>query len=215
VRRGTTYLRRLRRPPFKAKKNLAKKKEKPPPPKLAYGTTDEELKEHVRKKVLEQFTLRKPEPKQPVDPAGQKFFIGICQPKEKERLSDYDRSITKSYQKKGTCRSTIPQLGEESHQSIAPLQVLSKEDEATNDFVMETELTKAQLRGEDHIPIHPGAARKKIVLGEPLMWPELVKMLPMRMRELHKWYLKASADGDIMFAAQVKDSHLHQGLADI
>jgi hypothetical protein len=40
-------------------------------------------------------------------------------------------------------------------------------------------------------------------------------MLPTRMRELHNWYLNASADGDIMFVAQVKHSHLHRGLAEV
>jgi hypothetical protein len=50
-------------PPPKAKKNPGKKKEKPPPLKLAYEITQEELNEHVRKEVREQFTLRKPEPK--------------------------------------------------------------------------------------------------------------------------------------------------------
>jgi hypothetical protein len=87
-------------PPPKAKKNLAKKKEKPPPSKFAYEMTQEELNEHVRKEVREQFAPRKPEPKQPVDPAGQKFFVTMCQPREKETLSDYDHSITKSYKKK-------------------------------------------------------------------------------------------------------------------
>jgi hypothetical protein len=38
-------------PPPKVKNNPAKKKEKPPPPKLAYEMTQEELNEHVRKKV--------------------------------------------------------------------------------------------------------------------------------------------------------------------
>jgi hypothetical protein len=85
----------------------------------------------------------------------------------KKRLSDYNRSITKSYQKKGTRRYTIPQLGEQSQQSIPPLQVLSKENEATADFVLETELTKAQLRGEDHIPI-PRGMQKTICIGKPL-----------------------------------------------
>jgi hypothetical protein len=63
--------------------------------------------------------------------------------------------------------------------------VLSKTDEATTNFVLE--MSKAQLRGEDHIPIHPRAGRKQFVFGEPLMWPELLKMLPMRMCELHEW----------------------------
>jgi hypothetical protein len=47
------------------------------------------------------------------------------------------------------------------------------------------------------------------------MWPELLNMLPMRTRELHEWYIRATADGDVMFAARVKDSNLHQGLADV
>jgi hypothetical protein len=70
-------------PPPKAKKNPAKKKEKPPPPKLAYEMTQEELNEHVRKEIREQFAPRNPEPKQPLDPAGHKFFITMCQPREK------------------------------------------------------------------------------------------------------------------------------------
>jgi hypothetical protein len=69
--------------------------------------------EHVRKEVREQFAPRKPEPKQLVNPAGQKFFVTMCQPREKETLSDYGRSITKSYQKKSNRRGkNIPQLEE-------------------------------------------------------------------------------------------------------
>jgi predicted ATP-dependent protease len=156
-------------PPPKVKKNPAKKKEKPPPPKLAYEMTEEELNEHVRKEVREQFAPRKPEPKQPVDPAGQKFFVTMCQPREKETLSDYDHSITKSYQKKSNRRGkNIPKLREQSQQSIPPLQVLSKEDEATAEFVVETKLTKAQLLGEVPIPNHLGAGRKPFVMGNLL-----------------------------------------------
>jgi hypothetical protein len=44
---------------------------------------------------------------------------------------------------------------------------------------------------------------------------ELVEMLPTRMRELHKWYLKATADGDVMFAAWVKHINLYRGFADV
>jgi hypothetical protein len=47
------------------------------------------------------------------------------------------------------------------------------------------------------------------------MWLELLSMLPTRMHDLHKWYLMASIDGDVMFSAQVKHSHLHRGLADV
>jgi hypothetical protein len=64
--------------------------------------------------------------------------------------------------------------------------VLSKEDEVMTNFVVETKLTKSQLRGEDPIPIHPGAGRKPFVCGEPLMWPEVLNMLPTKMCGLHK-----------------------------
>jgi uncharacterized membrane protein len=35
------------------------------------------------------------------------------------------------------------------------------------------------------------------------------------MRELHEWYMRATADGDVMFAARVKDSDLHRALANV
>jgi flagellar biosynthesis GTPase FlhF len=135
-------------PPPNVMKNPAKKKEKPPSLKLAYEMTNEELHAHVRKEVTDHFASKKPEPKQPVDPTGQKCFVAMCQPRKKETLSDYDRSITKSYQKKGNRRyNNILRLEEQPQQSIPPLQVLSKEDEAMADFMVETKLIKSQLRG--------------------------------------------------------------------
>ena len=62
--------------------------------------------------------------------------------------------------------------------------MLSKEDEATAQFVEETRLPKGQLQG-DEIAIHPGAGRKPFVMGQPLMWPELIERLPTRMHELN------------------------------
>ena len=47
------------------------------------------------------------------------------------------------------------------------------------------------------------------------MWPELIDILLTRMRELHQWYMKSSAEGNIMFAAQIKDNHFHRGMDDI
>ena len=60
--------------------------------------TPEELQVHVDKEVRDHFKPKKPEPKMPVDPTANKFFLAMmCQIKEKEPLSDYDRSITKSW----------------------------------------------------------------------------------------------------------------------
>jgi hypothetical protein len=97
---------------------------------------------------------------------------------------------------------------------VPPLKVLSKEDEVTAQFVEETRLTKGQLQG-DEIAIHPGAGRKLFVMGQPLMWPELIDMLPMRMHELHQWYMKASAEGYVMLPTRIKDIHFHQGMDDV
>ena len=47
------------------------------------------------------------------------------------------------------------------------------------------------------------------------MWPELINMLLTRMRELHQWYMKSSAEGNIMFVAGIKDSHFHWGIDDV
>ena len=93
--------------------------------------------------------------------------------------------------------------------------MLSKEDEATAEFVKETNLTKAQLLGHEKIPVHQGAGRKPFVMGEPLMWPELIDTLPTRMCEFHKWYLKASAKGYIMIATRIKHTHFYRGMDDI
>jgi hypothetical protein len=35
------------------------------------------------------------------------------------------------------------------------------------------------------------------------------------MRQLHDWYMKSSAEGNIMFAAQIQDSHFHRGIDDV
>ena len=79
----------------------------------------------------------------------------------------------------------------------------------------ETGFTKAQLEGKENVPVHEGAGRKLVVLGQPLMWPELIDMLPTRMRELHNWYMKYSLERNIMFVAHIKDSHFHRRMDDV
>ena len=150
--------------------------------------TPEELDAWVQEDVRKQLKPKKPPLKEPVDPAAKKFYLSMmCQPKP-PLMSDYDRSVTKSWEKKSNRRENqrVPQLGEQANKMISPLVVLSKEDEATAQFVKETNLTKGQLLG-DEIPLHPGARRKPLfVMGQPLMWPELIDKLPTRMHELHQ-----------------------------
>ena len=139
-----------------------------------------------------QITLvhKKPELKQQVDLIAKKYFKSLVQTKYKEPLSDYNRSITKSYEKKSNRQynqrtKQILQLGEQPNQTIPPLKVLLKEDEATTEFVVGTNLSKGQLQGNEEVPTHPGSGRKPFFMREPLIWPELLHMLPTRMCELH------------------------------
>ena len=129
--------------------------------------TPDELTEYVQKQVDDHFKPKKPEPKVPVDPACKKFFLGImCQPKQKEQLSDYDRSITKSWEKKSNRQyNQVPQLEQQLKQMIPPLKVLSKEDEAIPEFVVETGLSKDQLLGKEKSELTKGRAENHLNWG--------------------------------------------------
>ena len=76
-------------------------------------------------------------------------------------------------------------------------------------MILQTDLTRAQLLGE---ALQNARGKKKFVLGEPLIWPELLSFLPMRMAELHKWYaVQSKAKGLEMFPAWIKDEHFWRG----
>ena len=107
---------------------------------------DESVHEHVRAHSA---------PKTPVhqwSEADKKYFRSLLQPKYRAPLSDYDRQITKSWEKpRNRLRNQVPQLGQQSKQSIPPLKVLSEKDVATAQFVLESGLTKAQIRGDKKV----------------------------------------------------------------
>ena len=86
-------------PPRPKKTQERKKKEKPAPEKSGYEMTSEELDAWVQEDVRKQL-----KPKEPVDPGAKKFYLSMmCQPKP-ALMSDYDRSITKSWEKKSNRR---------------------------------------------------------------------------------------------------------------
>ena len=163
--------------------------------------TQEELDKSVREHVRAHFVPKKPQPVHQWSEVDKKYFRSLLQPKYRAPLSDYNRKITKSWEKPSNRRcNQVPQLEQQSKQSIPPLKVLSKKDAATAQFVLESGLTKAQLQGAE-IEGHLGANKKPFKLGEPLIWEELIPRLPTRMRELHAWYLKGSASKDVVFRA--------------
>jgi hypothetical protein len=75
--------------------------------------TQEELDESVAKHVKDHFSPKKAPPKQTFSAEDKKYFKSLLQPKYSKTLSDYDRQITKSYQKKSNRRyNQAPQLGQ-------------------------------------------------------------------------------------------------------
>jgi hypothetical protein len=176
----------------------------------------------LKRKLLREAANKKPE----IDPVAKAHFIKhfIKDPtKEKERESDYDRQIRKCYNNPKNRRinaKTVPQLGEQSKQSIASLIVPREEcpDESRDPLTMagmilQTDLTRAQLLGE---ALQDARGRKKFVLGEPLIWPELLPFLPTRMAELHKWYAVQSKANQLeMFPARIKDEHFWRGAGEV
>lgn len=161
-----------------------------------------------------------------VDPVGKAFFIKETTRPKPPPISDYDRQLRKSYKDpanrvvnakaKG---KSIPQLGQQSKQTIEPLIVprqeepnMSQDPITMADMVLQTNLTYPQLLGR---ALQEALGKKKFKLGEPLVWPQLIKYLPTRMFELHKWYAVQSQNGLEMFPARIKDEHFWRGAADV
>src|SRR6185437_12796973 len=191
--------------------------------KKAKALEEEEAEESfqtflLKCKLQREVAKQKPE----IDPDAKEHFIKhfIKDPtKGKERESDYDRQIRKCFSNPKIRRinaKTVPQLGEQSKQSI-PLLIVPREecpDESRDPLTMagmilQTDLTRAQLLGE---ALQNARGKKKFVLGEPLIWPELLPFLPTRMAELHKWYAVQSKANQLdMFPARIKDEHFWRG----
>ena len=129
-------------------------------------------------------------PKQLIDPiALERTIRSLYNPPPKPPL-DYERSIAISYNSEMERRKSgkqIAQLGEQAVQSVPPLQVFPD----TSDV---------------HIP----EVAYEYVHGKPLVRPELVKLLPTRMRQLNQWYMKAAKKGIIGVMAKVRKEHFFQ-----
>jgi len=64
-------------------------------------------------------------------------------------LTDYEHSITKSYEKRksGSSASDVPQLGAQKKQSIEPLVVVNQEHQGLLEFLKSSKLTTAEITG--------------------------------------------------------------------
>jgi hypothetical protein len=118
--------------------------------------------------------------------------------------SDYDRSITKSYEKKNFAGSSsdVPQLKAQKKQLIEPLVVIPTQQQGIIAFLGTLGLSAAHVAGRKEITIHPGVARWTYEFGKNLVPHEVMPELPMQMRRLHDYY--ASSRGDIMLGVRIK-----------
>ena len=94
------------------KKNQQPKTKTTEAPTLPWDWRYEESKKISDAQVKEHFKKMEPVKKEkPINPGDLKFFIGMCKANKKKfiPLSDYDRSITKSFEKmKSGSSSDVP-----------------------------------------------------------------------------------------------------------
>ena len=122
--------------------------------------------------------------------------------------SDYDRSLTKSFeaaQKKTRAGKCVAQLGQQSQQSVLPL-VIHNEYGSNLDvldvdfwdlarFYEDTDLDLAQVlaEGPSALKVDPW---KKFERGKSLYNPEALGELGTQMYLLNKWYMAACERGE-------------------
>lgn len=207
-------------PPTQKRKTAKGKKDKPAEEKLAYDMTPEELSAAVAAEVHEHFHKKKvPEEKVTIDPAKMKFFINMSKAqKEKLHLSDYDRSLLKSYEKKkraekaelakGKKKATVPMLGQQLQQPLP--QMLSEYELNVQRQMRETGLTREQITGEAEVPVQT-KIRWHFELGKSFVPAEDFKKLQTKMFAFHQWYMEQAHKRRSMFGCRVKDEHFFNG----
>nr|TKW29521.1 hypothetical protein SEVIR_3G400800v2 [Setaria viridis] len=125
-------------------------------------------------------------------------------------VAEHEKWQQAAHKRKKSGKS-ISQLREQSNQSVAPLVVLSNFDKNLIEFANDTNLTAAQLRGEDDIPTLPVPKKWKYNYGKELMLSKLVKYLLTKMYKLHQWYMQATSNGYAAMKVWIGDQHYYRG----
>lgn len=103
------------------KKPTLNKPKLPALKKMAYDCTPEETDKIIRTEVKAHFKPGSLKKKTPIHPSAKKFFQKMSAPITHTLLSDYDRSITKSFKKTRGKSKDVPQLGKQPKQAVEPL----------------------------------------------------------------------------------------------
>ena len=136
----------------------------------------------------------------------------------KEPPSDYNCQIMKSHEKKQrqsrSSSSDIPQLRAQRNQTIEPLIVeQTTKQQHLITFLKETNLTSAQVAGGEDIPKAQVIARWQFQLGTSLVPPEVVSLMPTKMRWLNNRYILLMSQCVFMSGAKIKDDDFFRGEA--
>jgi hypothetical protein len=219
------------------RKKAKKKSEPPAKKKLAYEMSDKETDIESAAQV-KAFFAPKPLPPKEVIPKEVKehfreHFVDRPPAWVENMPSDYDRQIRKQRQqrsrpspRKKSSRSTtsttggatrgktVPQLGEQSKQSISPLKVST--DQLANVYGAKIDLeeldraglTLDQLMETEEISGYVEAdLAMKYAHGKPLVTSEQCKNLPTAMRKLHEWYMREAKRGQTFLMLKVTKEH--------
>lgn len=160
----------MKRPTFDEPKKSASNKR-------PYDITDEETDTEMSRQVKNHFKQRSLEKKVPIDPTTKAFFQKMSEPTRARIVSDYDRSIRKSYEKTKRKSKVFPPSSVcKENKRVDPMP--SEHDCNIEQYMADTNLTKEQLLGIAPIKKKSVAdIYHKFNLGEPLIKPELVKKL--------------------------------------
>jgi len=185
--------------------------------------TEEETKEIVAADVKRQLAPTRPDPTKKIDPVKPRRLLeNLTKPPPPPLLSNYDRSIVKSYrdpqQRSGSSSSargkTIPQLGEQKNQSCPPLKVFTDIANDPGVAAADPGFTLGDYLG-DEVQFEMAELAFKFEHEKLLVRPEQLPHLPTMMRRLHDWYLEASKQGSNYIIAGIKDEHYFNGDEDI
>jgi hypothetical protein len=226
-KRSTTASLRRKSSNASPKKRVPKpKKGKPAPKLLPYEMTDEQNEAIARADTKRQTSKwgKKPEepPKLHIAPAVQEHYYNMLTMPSQEQLnlkSDYERGLKKSHEKAFKAGRTIPQLGQQAKQTVAPL-VVGSSRQASSSNQATLSLAEQQKIFAEEVGVDLERLMQEDVVFEtaPEVWKykpnrELVhpdKALPYlgtHMRQLHNWYMQACEDKRTMLMAKVREEH--------
>lgn len=218
------------------KKLLTPRKKKSTVKKLPGEMTYEELLVESKKEVAAHFAKPLPKPPSPFSHLApkelRKKVDEIDRQKRMEKppssISDYNRCLQKESERaKKQAGRGVPQLGEQSLQSIPPLVVdqygsnTSASDILTQmasseevDFVEMSKIFKRiglPLEEMDFPVADVVSTWQKFEHGKPLWDPTKESQLSTQMYLLHKWYIRACERGQVSFGVRVRQEHWSRG----